>query len=266
VACEDNRLLLHAYSDGELDLVRSLEIEEHLRTCADCAEQLRNQRTLQKAFRSASLYQRAPQALRERIVAIATNQAATATGTPGRGDVAVIYPQRRRPVLEWLAVAAAIAIVVLVGLRVVPRVRNASQDDLVAQEIVASHIRSLQPGHLYDVESTDQHTVKPWFDGKLDFSPPVRNFADQGFPLVGGRLDYIGNRAVAALVYQRRKHYINVFVWPANSGEAAFAPGDQRQEFRDGYNVIEWRQGDMLLYAVSDVSADDLKQFVQLLH
>jgi anti-sigma factor RsiW len=172
---------------------------------------------------------------------------------------------RRRPVLEWLAVAASIAVVVFVGLRLVPGLRNERQTDLFTQEIVASHIRSLQPGHLYDVESTDQHTVKPWFDGKLDFSPPVRDMADQGFPLVGGRLDYIGSRAVAALVYQRRKHIINVFVWPESSGDAANAEGFERQETRNGYNLIEWRKGEMHFAAVSDVNTDDLKQFIQLL-
>jgi anti-sigma factor RsiW len=263
VACENNGPLLHAYSDGELDLVRSLEIEEHLRTCPDCAQEIQNQKTLHTALHSASFYQHAPQSLRERIVAAAA-QEASASGTPARG-VSVMRPVRRRPVVEWLAVAAAIAIVVLLGLRIVPRLRNGSRDDLVAQEIVASHIRSLQPGHLYDVESTDQHTVKPWFDGKLDFSPPVRDLANQGFPLVGGRLDYIGNRPVAALVYQRRKHYINVFVWPESSGQEMSGTGYPRQEFREGYHLIQWRQGDMDLCAVSDVSADDLNQFMQLL-
>jgi anti-sigma factor RsiW len=172
---------------------------------------------------------------------------------------------RRRPALEWLAVAASIAVVIFVGLRLVPGLRNGRHTDLITQEIIASHIRSLQPGHLYDVESTDQHTVKPWFDGKLDFSPPVRDMANQGFPLVGGRLDYIGGRAVAALVYQRRKHIINVFVWPESSGDFADTPGFERQEIRDGYNLIEWRTGEMHFAAVSDVNADDLKQFIQLL-
>ena len=167
--------------------------------------------------------------------------------------------------LEWLAVAASIAVVVFVGLRLVPRPGNERQTDLFAQELVASHIRSLQPGHLYDVESTDQHTVKPWFDGKLDFSPPVRDMADQGFPLVGGRLDYIGDRAVAALVYQRRKHIINVFVWPESSGDVANAKEFERQEIRNGYNLIEWRATEMHFAAVSDVNPDDLKQFIQLL-
>jgi anti-sigma factor RsiW len=264
VACESNKLLLHAYTDGELDLVRSLEIEEHLKVCSECAQELRNHQTLRTALHSPRLYQRAPKSLRERITAAAA-QETNETAKPARGEVAMMRPVRRKPVLEWLAVAAAIAIVVFVGLRIVPGVRNTRQDDLIAQEIVASHIRSLQPGHLYDVESTDQHTVKPWFDGRLDFSPPVQDLADQGFPLVGGRLDYIGDRAVAALVYQRRKHYVNVFVWPESPGERASAPGYQRQEFRDGYKLIEWTHGDMEFCAVSDVSAEDLKQFVQLL-
>jgi anti-sigma factor RsiW len=264
VACESNKLLLHAYTDGELDLVRSLEIEEHLKVCSECAQELRNQQTLRTALHSPGLYHRAPKSLRERITAAAAQQT-NERARPARGEVAMMRPVRRKPVLEWLAVAAAIAIVVFVGLRIVPSVRNSRQDDLVAQEIVASHIRSLQPGHLYDVESTDQHTVKPWFDGRLDFSPPVQDLADQGFPLVGGRLDYVGDRAVAALVYQRRKHYVNVFVWPKSSGERISTGGYQRQEFRSGYNLIEWVHGDMEFCAVSDVSAEDLKQFVQLL-
>jgi anti-sigma factor RsiW len=259
VPCATDKLLLHAYADRELDLVRSLEIELHLKACAECAQLLRSLETLGKALRSGGLYRQAPQPLRDRIVATAAEESDIS------GQPKPVREASRRRGVEWLAVAAAIAIVVLVGLRLIPGLGTSRQDDLIAQEIVASHIRSLQPGHLYDVESTDQHTVKPWFDGKLDFSPPVCDLADQGFPLVGGRLDYIGNRAVAALVYQRRKHFINLYVWPEGNSDARIEPHDQGLESRDGYNLIEWRRGGMHLCAVSDVSPDDLKQFMQLL-
>ena len=265
MACESDKLLLHAYFDGELDLVRSLKIEEHVKSCSDCSLDLRQQQTLRTALRMPGLYQRAPQALRERVLAAAARESGGGSRSAAWNKAVPLRPARRRPVLEWLAVAASIAVVVLVGWRLVPGLRNDRQTDLFTQEIVASHIRSLQPGHLYDVESTDQHTVKPWFDGKLDFSPPVRDMADQGFPLVGGRLDYIGSRAVAALVYQRRKHIINVFVWPESSSDVANAEGFKRQEIQNGYNLIEWRKGEMDFVAVSDVNADDLKQFIQLM-
>ncbi len=264
MTCDSDKLLLHAYSDGELDLVRSLELEEHLKICSGCSAEIERLRTLQEAFRAPGMYQRAPQSLRARILA-AAEYGPTSADSRGSGDRAILRSARRGRPIAWLAAAAAIAIMVLVGLRFLPGIQNQVQDDLVAQEVVASHIRSLQPGHLYDVESTDQHTVKPWFDGKLDFAPPVRDLAAEGFPLVGGRLDYIGHRTVAALVYQRRKHVINVFVWPEGSSDVATATGPVRQETQEGYNLIEWSQDGMHLVAVSDVSADDLKQFKQLL-
>jgi anti-sigma factor RsiW len=260
VACEDKSLLLHAYSDGELDLVRSIEIEEHVKTCAACAQELREQQTLRKGIRSANIYHRAPEALRARIIASASTGPGQERGRSLNAPSTMrIVP--RRPTFEWFAVAAAILIALTLGIRVVPGVLNARQGDLIAEEMVASHIRSLQPGHLMDVVSTDQHTVKPWFDGKLDFSPPVRDLAGQGYPLVGGRLDYVGGRDVAALVYQVRKHYINVFVWP-DDGKQAKPP-----EFvsRQGYNVVCQSNGGMRLCGVTDANADDLRLFMQLL-
>jgi anti-sigma factor RsiW len=259
VACENNELLLHAYSDGELDLVRSLEIEEHLKTCASCAQELREQQTLRKGIRAANLYQHAPDSLRARIIASASSMQPKGREPSSIAVLPVRAPQRR-PVLEWLAVAAAILIALALGVRMIPGVLNARQGDLVAEELVASHIRSLQPGHLMDVVSTDQHTVKPWFDGKLDFAPPVRDLADQGYPLIGGRLDYVGDRNVAALVYQLRKHYINVFVWP-DGGQQVRPP---EAVSKQGYNVVCRSNGGMRLCGVSDVSADDLSQFMDV--
>jgi anti-sigma factor RsiW len=255
VACDDNARLLHAYVDGELDLVRSLEIEEHLHTCADCAQELRSHQTLRKAFRSAALYERAPKALAARIRA-ALPQAAGVS--PGAATMPLPRSSSRRAVINWLAVAAALVLAVLLSWRVLPLRR--AQNDLVAQEIVAGHIRSLQPGHLIDVQSTDQHTVKPWFNGRLDFSPPVRDFSASGFSLIGGRLDYIGNRDVAALVYQRRQHLINVYVWP----DAPGAPQMPASLSTQGYNMVSWKRDGMYLCAVSDLNAGELAQFAQL--
>jgi anti-sigma factor RsiW len=249
VACENNERLLRGYFDGELDLVRNLEFEEHLKTCPDCAQELRDQQALRDSLRAANLYERAPESLRNRIRAALP---------------AEVRPQPiavpRRPVLEWLAVAAAILIAVFLGAKVLPNIGGQKQN-LVAEEIVASHIRSMQPGHLYDVESTDQHTVKPWFDGKLDFAPPVMDLKNQGFPLVGGRLDYLDHRNVAALVYQRQKHFINVFVWPEESS-ASKLPEVQTIQ---GYNLVYWSHNGMNFCAASDLNLAELRQFSQLL-
>jgi anti-sigma factor (TIGR02949 family) len=251
VACESEGRMLQGYFDGELDLVRSVEFEDHLKTCSDCAAELREHQALRQSLRTANLYERAPESLRARIRA----ELLSSKVQPK------VVPMRRRRVLEWFAVAAAIIVAAFLGARVIPNIGGQRQTDLQAQEIVASHIRSLQPGHLFDVQSTDQHTVKPWFDGKLDFAPPVTDFASQGFPLVGGRLDYLDNRDVAALVYQRQKHLINIFVWPVESKPAKL-PGIQTIQ---GYNLIFWWHDGMYFCAASDLNVPELRQLAQLL-
>jgi anti-sigma factor RsiW len=257
VACEDNQDLLQAYLDGELDVVRSLEFEQHAKTCGACAADLRSQLALRQAMRGANLRERAPEALRLRVLA-AIPQKAEVTAVPSprqRGE----SPRNRA--LEWLAVAAAIAIAFFGGTQAVPYLAGRQQQNVLAQEIVAGHIRSLQPGHLMDVESTDQHTVKPWFDGRVDFAPPVVDLKDQGYPLIGGRLDYVGQVDAAALVYQRAKHLINVFVWPDAAGTQRLPAAQTIQ----GYNLICWRHGGMDFCASSDLNTTELGDFTRLL-
>jgi anti-sigma factor RsiW len=249
VACE-NKSLLHAYLDGELDLVRTVEFEKHLQTCQECAGELRDQQNMRQSLRAANLYEPAPPSLRSRIRAT----------LPQEMQPKPVLVRRSSP-FEWLTVAAAIILAIVFGAKVIPGLDGQKQPGLLAQEIVASHIRSLQPGHLYDVQSTDQHTVKPWFDGKLDFAPPVINLADQGFPLVGGRLDYLENHNVAALVYQRQKHLINVFVWPGDS-KSAKLPETQTIQ---GYNMVFGWHGGMYFCAASDLNLAELHRFVNLL-
>jgi anti-sigma factor RsiW len=252
VVCDDNARLLHGYVDGELDLVRSLEIEEHLKGCSDCAQELRNQQTLRKAFRASSLYDRAPKGLEARVRASVASAAS--------GNVVPIS-RSRRAVMNWLAVAAAILVALVLTWKMLPNLRGPSESDMLAEEVVASHIRSLQPNHLMDVQSTDQHTVKPWFNGKLDYSPPVKDLTADGFPLVGGRLDYVDHRNVAALVYKRNLHMINVYEWPDEPGDEKTA----RPKVIQGYNVVFWHSSGMYLCAVSDLNAGELRQFTQLL-
>ena len=192
-------------------------------------------------------YYRAPDALRTRI----------------RASIAAQAREQERPMWwRWGGMAAAFATVALVSWNVAfLQARNSFDEERLAGEVTSAHVRSLMaPGHLNDVISTDQHTVKPWFNGKLDFAPPVRDLADAGFPLAGGRLDYIAGRPVAALVYKHRLHTVNLFVWPANG--AADAP--PRRSSRDGYSVVRWVRGGMRYWAVSDIPADELETFAKL--
>jgi anti-sigma factor RsiW len=161
---------------------------------------------------------------------------------------------------NWLGLAAAIIFAAIIAFNVVPRAQRGGPDQFLATQLIASHVRSLMANHLTDVASSDQHTVKPWLDAKLDFAPPVVDLSSEGFPLVGGRLDYLDNRPVAALVYQRRKHFINLFVWPAGAGAERTTKAISRQ----GYQLVHWLDSEFNYWAVSDISEKELHEFEQL--
>jgi mycothiol system anti-sigma-R factor len=245
VSCEHAGTILHGYLDGELDAARALEFERHLESCPDCLAALEAHETLRSALQRAQLYETAPVALRRKIRA----------SLPALRPVAFSF---RWPLVRWVSLAAVALLVAFVGWRMI---RNYSvENQYQAAEMVDAHLRSLQANHLTDVASTDQHTVKPWFDGKLDFSPPVRDFANDGFPLQGGRLDVLHGRTIAALVYGRRKHVVNVFVWPTSEREVAPRSGSHL-----GYQWVDWRKGGMEFCAISDTSATDLDQLQRLI-
>lgn len=246
--CSHTQSLLDIYLDRELDPVRNLEIEEHLRGCAGCAQSQSERAALRLNLKSESLYFKAPSDLQNQIRR-SLRQAAKAEAPAGWFSA------------SWFKIAAPLAAAALVVLIVVPRFLGPSPDELLTQEVVAGHIRSMMADHLADVPSTDEHTVKPWFNGKLDFSPPVSDLASAGFPLIGGRLDYLNNRPVAALIYRRDKHVINVFVWPAEQTSSSSAPIKTQQ----GYHMVRWSRAGMNFWAISDLEPNQLAQFADLL-
>jgi anti-sigma factor RsiW len=254
VSCKLTHRFVPGYLDGELDLVRTIEMETHLQSCLDCARELESQQALRAAIWRGSLAHAAPEALRDRI--LSSLRASAPTEAPKRAS------GRHAPQFwKWAGAFAVLALCAVSAWQLAPGLLGPSNDQRIAAEVFASHLRSLEANHLRDVTSSDQHTVKPWFDGKLDFSPPVEDLASDGFPLVGGRLDYLNGRKVAALIYQRRKHFINVFVWPDTTGSSSARTIESRQ----GYNLTRWSQGGFQFWAVSDVSSPDLEEFVRLL-
>jgi anti-sigma factor RsiW len=246
VSCQEVEALLHGYIDGELDLVRTLHVERHLRECSACAHAHDQQQVLRSALRDSALYFTPPQPLESRIRAAARRVSNTDARTWG-------WPWR------WLSLGAASSCVAIVLWSVMPLLIGSSAPDHALQELVAGHVRSLMVDHLTDVTSSDSHTVKPWFEGKLDFSPPVPELTMQGFRLVGGRLEYLGGRPVAALVYQRRQHVINLFMWPAEPE----VDGDETVTTRQGYHLAHWHMSGMSYWAVSNLNQAELHEFVQ---
>ncbi len=240
--CTLHRHLLEAYLDGELGFDRTLEVEAHLASCPVCSSEVQSWKDIRMAIQGSELYHRAPAYL--------------------EGKLRKLLPQRRSEGMPWFqrsiwaAGGAAFATAVLLMSFVVMRPAGPSAE----QETVTSHIRSLMADHLMDVISTDQHTVKPWFDGKLDFAPPVQDFAADGYPLAGGRLDYLENRKVAVLIYHRALHIINLYVWPAQGNGGSTI----RVQTIHGYNVVSWRKGGFEFRAVSDLNTAELRDFAHL--
>ena len=243
MSCELSRTTVHGYIDGELDAVRAAEFEQHVESCAECRASLDEMESLHRRIERSQLYETASPRLRQQL----RTHLAGGEGAPQRWYVVPAFAAAILAAVFWLALSL-----------VEPHTHSAQ----LAAELVDAHIRSLQPGHLSDVESTDQHTVKPWFDGKLDFIPPVGDYSEQGFPLLGGRLDAADGRTVAALVYGRRKHLINLFAWPEKAASTGFSNSGSSR----GYQWLMWHTGDMRFCLVSDTSASDLEQLRELIH
>jgi mycothiol system anti-sigma-R factor len=239
---------LTPFLDNELDPVASREVSRHLESCPSCAAAFARQNQLSETVRRGLEYQRAPELLRARVLrdvrAAGRGDAARASGATGHA-------------WRWVSVAASVVVVAGSAWLATSLPFMAARDGVI-REAVSSHVRSLMANHLTDVASTDQHTVKPWFAGKIDFSPPVTDFAAAGDSLVGGRLDYLQGRTVAALVYRHRKHIINVFVWP-DAHEAASVAAT-----RQGFHVIVEKHAGMAYCIVSDLNPIELAAFARM--
>jgi len=238
------RELLHAYVDGELDLANARETERHLRSCADCRGTEKAIRELRSALTSEATAYRAPAHLRRNVRAALRREAKSS----------------RQILSPWLTFATGAAFAAILLGFVFFQTTRAARTNAIVDQVVANHVRSLLAAQLVDVVSSDQHAVKPWFDGKIDFAPEVRDLSTDGFPLVGGRLDYLDGKTVAALVYQRNKHPINLFITPATTSRSTSA----RVTTRRGYNILAWTNKGMKYWAVSDLNQAELRQFTGL--
>jgi len=256
INCEQIRTLLGPHLDGELDAINDRALQDHLRDCPECLRAAGQLESLRRMVRQGATYHRAPAGLEARV-------RASLRGLPTPAPEPEPRFERSSRWVAWswqwagaAATLAAVIVAVWIGSAVTAR-RAASE--FLAEELVSAHVRSLLGSHLTDVLSSDQHTVKPWFDGKVDFAPPVHDLSSDGFPLFGGRLDYVAGHPAGALVFQRNKHIINVFIWPSASGPA---PAESSLT-RRGYNPIVWEQGQLTFCAVSDLNPAELHQFVE---
>ena len=238
--CDEASILLHALIDGELDAGHSREVEAHIAGCANCAAQLKEFQAFRNTMSSSHLRYATPPNLLARI-----------EGKLPGSDVTV----SRRSVFKGFVLGATVSALAASGVLVV--VLRGDNERRVLGEVVSAHLRSLQGQHLTDVLSTDQHTVKPWFNGRVDVAPPVVDLTAQGFTLLGGRLDYIDANPVAVIVYRRRAHIINLFCASSLGATERSATMESLQ----GFNVRRWTENGLNLWAVSDVGADELAEF-----
>jgi anti-sigma factor RsiW len=248
VNCDQTRELLDGYFDSELDLVRSLEVERHLDQCSDCSQALGQREMLRNSLRDPSLYRRSPEALRQRVRSIAA---------PPRPRKRLWY----LPAWQLAAVAASLALLLVGGWGLWRSLSSTRSQDLLAQAVIDSHVRSLLGSHLVDIAGPARHIVKPWFARQLEFSPPVVNLDQQGFTLEGGLADYIDHRKVACIVYKRRQHVINLLVWPAPPDTA----GGETVLHRQGYNLVHWTKSGFSYWAISDLNGPELQTFARLI-
>src|SRR6266496_5199543 len=263
--CEEAIKLMDGYLDGELDLMTSQKIEQHLRDCRKCEQAYEAHTALTHAISRGAPYYKAPIELRQRVRASLRDEVDDKPArTVPRGSQLLVT--RKQPELRavlfgtpwnWLGLAAAVILAAIIFSSFLPRLRQPTSDQFLATQLIASHVRSLMADHLTDVASSDQHAVKPWLDAKLDFAAPVVDLSGEGFRLIGGRLDYLDNHPAAALIYQRRKHFINLFVWSATPG----ASTAQKTMSRQGYHLLHWVVSDFNYWAVSDISDGELQTF-----
>jgi anti-sigma factor RsiW len=244
--CHDCARLADGWLDGELDPAATSEFERHVRDCPACGRRTEALRSLASTVRAADLYVRAPAGLQEQV-------------RKALGRERHKQNPWRIGAVRWTAAAAAVIVAGLIGWGL-HRMPTGPSDKLLAQEVISAHVRSLMADHLVDVVSSDRHTVKPWFAGKLDFSPDVRDCAADGFPLVGGRLEYVDGHSAAGLVYRHGNHTINVFVWPARHTAARPVVSEA-----NGFHALNWSQNGMEYWAVSDSAEDSLRSLADCL-
>ena len=245
--CRESKRILGAYVDNEIDLMQSLAFEDHLEGCGDCRQELQSQIALKGLIRNAGLSVVAPAELRREVK--------KRLGLNARSDKGSLWASLKVPAWSWIGMPLTALILLSVSIWFLGNHREANFTEVV----VDNHIRSLLVNHLADVNSSDQHTVKPWFNGKLTFAPRVVDLSDKGFPLLGGRLDYMDKQRVAALVYGRRQHVINVFVYPSPANINSTVHQER------GYSVINWACDGEERWAVSDLNLAELQEFVTLL-